>query len=229
MPPARYFRVFGRRSVAYEAHTFEDSLGTRVGNQRLSLNPVGAQLVESQRGHCSNCVGGEPASVARITCGKHPLAVLDNRILDICRVASDREVRIRAEQVPGAKKGRFPEPYVPLLESAAFLLDSSLAKYKRSYYATRRPTSLTRIAASMTSSVYRLPRVIRNPWMRALSDPVVLFVHPWEFVDLTREDLRYDCRFRTGDFALRALREVIELFQRSGATFLPMCELEPAR
>ena len=124
---------------------------------------------------------------------------------------------------------RFPEAYVPLLESADFRLDSSLAKYKRSYYAARRPTSLTRIAASMTSSVYRLPRMIRNPWMRALSDPVVLFVHPWEFVDLTREDLRYDCRFRTGDFALRALREVIELFQRSGATFLPMRELEPSR
>ena len=121
MPPARYFRVFGRRSVAYEAHTFEDSLGTRVGNQRLSLNPVGAQLVESQRGHCSNCVGGEPASVARITCGKHPLAVLDNRILDICRVASDREVRIRAEQVPGAKKGRPVRqiwPVIPGAESA---------------------------------------------------------------------------------------------------------------
>ena len=58
-----------------------------------------------------------------------------------------------------------------------------------------------------------------------LRDPVVLFVHPWEFVDLTRERLRYDCRFRTGDFALRALREVIELFQRRGATFLPMREL----
>ena len=123
---------------------------------------------------------------------------------------------------------RFPEAYVPLLEASDFLLDSSLAKYKRSYFATRRPTSLTRIAASMTSSVYRLPRMIRNPWMRALSDPVVLFVHPWEFVDLRHEDLRYDCRFRTGDFALRALREVIELFQRSGATFLPMRELAPA-
>ncbi len=124
---------------------------------------------------------------------------------------------------------RFPEQYVSLLESADFLLDSSLAKYKRAYYARRRPTSLTRIAASMTSSVYRLPRVIRNPWMLALRDPVVLFVHPWEFVDLTHEDLRYDCRFRTGDFALRALREVIELFQRAGATFLPMRELDRAQ
>ena len=45
---------------------------------------------------------------------------------------------------------------------------------------------------------------------RRLSDPVVLFVHPWEFVDLTRERLRYDCRFRTGDVALRCLREVID-------------------
>ena len=120
---------------------------------------------------------------------------------------------------------RFPDRYLPLLEQAGFLLDSSLAKYKRSYYAARRPTTLTRIPASMTSSVYRLPRVIRNPWLLSLSDPVVLFVHPWEFVDLTRERLRYDCRFRTGDFALRALREVIELFQRRGATFLPMREL----
>ena len=120
---------------------------------------------------------------------------------------------------------RFPDRYVTLLESAGFLLDSSLAKYKRSYYAPRRPTTLMRIAASMTSSVYRLPRLIRNPWLLSLSDPVVLFVHPWEFVDLTKTDLRYDCRFRTGAFALRALREVIELFQRRGATFLPMREL----
>lgn len=122
---------------------------------------------------------------------------------------------------------RFPDRYVPLLEAAGFLLDSSLAKYKRSYYSPRRPTTLTRIPASMTSSVYRLPRLIRNPWLLALRDPVVLFVHPWEFVDLTHEDLRYDCRFRTGAFALRALREVIELFQRRGATFLPMRELAP--
>jgi peptidoglycan/xylan/chitin deacetylase (PgdA/CDA1 family) len=120
---------------------------------------------------------------------------------------------------------RFPERYVSLLEAAGFDLDSSLAKYKRSFYADRLPTTLTRIPASMSSSLYRLPRAIRNPWLRSLSDPVVLFVHPWEFVDLTREKLRYDCRFRTGAFALRALREVIELFQRRGATFHTMREL----
>jgi peptidoglycan/xylan/chitin deacetylase (PgdA/CDA1 family) len=124
---------------------------------------------------------------------------------------------------------RFPERYVRLLEEAKFALDSSLAKYKASYRAPRIPTTLTRIPASMTSSVLRLPAWIRDPWLLSLADPVVLFVHPWEFVDLTHEDLRYDCRFRTGAVALRCLREVIELFAERGATFLPMRELSPAR
>lgn len=122
---------------------------------------------------------------------------------------------------------RFPEPYVQLLEDTGFELDSSLARYKSSYRAPRLPTTLTRIPASMTSSVLRLPAWIRDPWLRSLADPVVLFVHPWEFVDLTREDLRYDCRFRTGAVALRCLREVIELFAGRGATFRPMRELAP--
>jgi peptidoglycan/xylan/chitin deacetylase (PgdA/CDA1 family) len=122
---------------------------------------------------------------------------------------------------------RFPEPYVRLLEEAEFTLDSSLAKYKRSYRAPRLPTTLTRVPASMTSSVLRLPALVRDRWLLSLADPVVLFVHPWEFVDLTREKLRYDCRFRTGDAALRCLREVIDLFQRRGARFLTMRELEP--
>ena len=97
---------------------------------------------------------------------------------------------------------RFPEPFVRLLEQSGFALDSSLAKYKRSYRAPRLPTTLRRIPASMTSSVLRLPAIVRDPWLARLRDPVVLFVHPWEFVDLTRERLRLDCRFRTGDVAL---------------------------
>ena len=120
---------------------------------------------------------------------------------------------------------RFPEPYVRLLEAADFALDSSLAKYKASYREPRLPTTLARIPASMTSSVLRLPAWIRDPWLSSLADPVVLFVHPWEFVDLTHEDLRWDCRFRTGDVALRCLRDVIELFARRGDSFLPMREL----
>jgi peptidoglycan/xylan/chitin deacetylase (PgdA/CDA1 family) len=141
----------------------------------------------------------------------------------------DRSAAILREMAPvtsfRAPYLRFPEAFVPLLERAGFALDSSLAKYKRSYHAPRVPTTLTRIPASMTSSVLRLPPLVRDPWLAALSDPVVLFVHPWEFVDLTRERLRYDCRFRTGPVALRCLREVIESFAARGAQFVPMREL----
>lgn len=117
---------------------------------------------------------------------------------------------------------RFPDRYLPLLEELGFLVDSSQAKYKRAYYAPKASTSLTRIPASTTSSVLRLPRWIRDPWLRSLSSPVVLFVHPWEFIDLTRERLRLDCRFRTGNHALRAVMEVIAIFRARDATFVRM-------
>jgi len=120
---------------------------------------------------------------------------------------------------------RFPERFVRLLEAADFELDSSLAKYKRSYRAPRAPSTLARVPASMTSSVLRLPALVRDPWLAALRDPVVLFVHPWEFVDLTHERLRYDCRFRTGPVALACLREVIALYAARGAEFVPIREL----
>jgi peptidoglycan/xylan/chitin deacetylase (PgdA/CDA1 family) len=120
---------------------------------------------------------------------------------------------------------RFPDRFLPLLTDGGFTLDASLAKYKRSYSHRRAHRGLTRIAASMTSSVLRLPRVVRDPWLRALGDPVVLFVHPWEFVDLTATRLRYDCRFRTGPIAARSLREVLALFRDRGDTFLTMQEV----
>ncbi len=123
---------------------------------------------------------------------------------------------------------RFPERYVHLLEDAGFTLDSSLAKYKLSWHATRAPTSIARVPATMTSSMLRLPAWIRNPWLSSFSDPIVLFVHPWEFVDLTHYDLRWDCRLRTGAVALRCLREVVERYQRRGATFVTMRELARA-
>lgn len=117
---------------------------------------------------------------------------------------------------------RFPNKYLPLLEAAQFNLDSSQAKYKRRPSA---PSKLLRVPASMTSSVLRLPAAIRDPILLCLSSPVVLFVHPWEFVDLTKERLRWDCRFRTGRPALDSLQSVIKLFKTRGATFRRMDEL----
>ena len=64
--------------------------------------------------------------------------------------------------------------------------------------------------------------------LAALRGPVVLFVHPWEFVDLTDTDLRWDCRVGTGVPALEKLEEVIGFYRRRGARFIPMRDLAPA-
>lgn len=120
---------------------------------------------------------------------------------------------------------QFPDAYVDILEENDFALDSSHAKYKLAYYRSRTRTTLRRIPASATSSVLRLPRAIRSAYLGALSNPIVLFVHPWEFVDLRREKLRLDCRFKTGDIALACVREVLESYAARDARFVRMREL----
>jgi peptidoglycan/xylan/chitin deacetylase (PgdA/CDA1 family) len=120
---------------------------------------------------------------------------------------------------------KFPNEYVDLLERAGFVLDSSQAKYKLAYYRRSRPTTLRRIPASVTSSVLRLPNAIRRTYLAALSTPVVLFVHPWEFVDLTKEKLRLDCRFKTGDVALQCVGDVLRSYAHRGTAFVRMREL----
>jgi peptidoglycan/xylan/chitin deacetylase (PgdA/CDA1 family) len=120
----------------------------------------------------------------------------------------------------------FPPAYLALLERAAFTLDSSAARYKRAPRdAAAPPTRLTRVPASVTSSVLRLPRLLRDAYLSALAPPVVLFVHPWEFVDLRHTRLRLDCRFNTGEIARRRVREVLQSFAARGARFARMGEL----
>jgi len=115
---------------------------------------------------------------------------------------------------------RFPNAYLRLLEAHGIRIDSSQARYKLSYYRTPWPTSLKRVPVSVTSSVLRLPKWIRAAYLSALSSPVVLFVHPWEFVDLRKEKLPLDCRFRTGTEALDCLQSVLGFFREKNAHFL---------
>lgn len=120
---------------------------------------------------------------------------------------------------------QMPVEFLPLLSDAGYRRDSSQGKHKAAWYLDPRTSVIERIPASTTSSVLRLPAMIRDPLLRALRSPVVLFVHPWEYVDLTRERLRLDCRFRTGAAALTDLREVITLFRQRGARFVPLRDL----
>lgn len=113
----------------------------------------------------------------------------------------------------------FPEAFLDLIVDAGYRVDSSLARYKAAYYRRRRETPLVRMSASITPSVLRLPRWLREPWLRSLRSPVVLFIHPWELVDLRHEALPIDCRFNTGDVALRRTRSVIRFLKARGGRF----------
>ena len=119
---------------------------------------------------------------------------------------------------------RMPDRYLPLLEADGYRVDSSRGKYKPAHWRPSAPTSLTRIPASVTSSWLRLPAPLRDPMLRRLSSPVVLFVHPWEFVDLRNAPIPWDCRARTGPGALESLKQVIRLFKEEGALFLRISE-----
>lgn len=126
---------------------------------------------------------------------------------------------------------KFPDTFLELLENEGFDLDSSQAKYKKAYYDSRRSgvrTTLKRIPASLTSSALRIPKLLRETYVRSVSKPVVLFVHPWEFVDLRHEKLRYDCRFRTGDVAIECVGDVLRGMLGRGAQFQTMRELGAA-
>lgn len=114
---------------------------------------------------------------------------------------------------------RFPEKFLGLLQKHGYLLDSSQAKYKPAYWFNSRNTEIRNLPASVTSSMLRLPRAIRYSCFHFLKSPIVLFVHPWEFVDLTRKPIRFDCRFRTGRKALQCLQETISYFKGRGAVF----------
>jgi peptidoglycan/xylan/chitin deacetylase (PgdA/CDA1 family) len=120
---------------------------------------------------------------------------------------------------------QFPDAYVDLLEESRFELDSSLAKYKLAYYRSPRSERIQRIPASVTSSVLRIAKPLRRAYLAALSNPIVLFVHPWEFVDLRREKLRLDCRFKTGDEALACIEDVLASYRQRGARFTRMRDL----
>jgi peptidoglycan/xylan/chitin deacetylase (PgdA/CDA1 family) len=121
-----------------------------------------------------------------------------------------------------------PEAFLPLLGAMGYDLDSSVGAYKPHKGHPGRPLfcgDLLRLPASTMPSVVRLPRPLRRLALALLRDPVVLFFHPWEFVDVTREKIPLDCRFATGQPALDSLRDAIRYFRSRGATFVTLRDL----
>ena len=170
-----------------------------------------------------------PRIVQRIVDDGHELAShgVTHRAFDTLSLAEARQeiagsVAVLRDVAPvdafRAPYLRFPDAYAALLPEHGITVDCSVARYKRG--GMGHTPGLRRIPASVTSSVLRMPDAIRWPYIRVMGWPLVLFVHPWEFVDLRRTGIRWDCRFRTGGRALQAVREVFARVGRRGGTFL---------
>jgi peptidoglycan/xylan/chitin deacetylase (PgdA/CDA1 family) len=128
----------------------------------------------------------------------------------------------------------FPTLFVSLLAAHGFRLDSSQGRHKPGSFLVQ-PSfvaigmdGVDRVPATIAPSAVRLPRPIRNALFARMREPVVFFFHPWEFVDVTREPIPLDCRFKTGEPALASLRETIAWFRQRGATFRRMKDLGAA-
>jgi peptidoglycan/xylan/chitin deacetylase (PgdA/CDA1 family) len=122
---------------------------------------------------------------------------------------------------------RFPTDYLSLLVRYGLLIDSSIARYKfgPNHRADRAAPGLVRVPASATSSVLRLPPGLARWWLGRLRQPLVLFVHPWEAIDLRTTNLRWDCRFATGVAALARWRQVLSDLLDAGFWLRPLREI----
>ncbi|HMY57407.1 MAG TPA: polysaccharide deacetylase family protein [Pseudomonadota bacterium] len=115
----------------------------------------------------------------------------------------------------------FPDRFIPLLAETGYQLDSSKGRHKLGSYFIKpsRVGSIVRIPASISPSPLRTPKPIRELICSLLESPAVLFFHPWEFVDMTKEPLRFDNRLRTGWPAVECLRQTIRYFRAHGFQF----------
>ena len=227
-----YFTVDMEQDCPPYMSTFR---GVEEGTQPL-LDLLGEENVQGTFFTTGNVALRFPKTIEQIVAAGHELAChghTHGSFASMDETTARGEIRDSAEALrPFAQIRsfrapylRFPAPYLPLLEEAGFAVDSSQAKYKLSYYTQSASTALERLPTSVTSSVLRLPPPIRDRWLRALSSPVVLFVHPWEFVDLTKTSLRWDCRFNTGKTALERLQSTLRLFKGANGTFSTVGEL----
>jgi len=167
-------------------------------------------------GHEVGAHGDTHANFGRLSRGDARFEIdrMTSTLGGMCRVTSFRAPYLT-----------FPEAFVPLLDEYGYLVDSSAARYKFPGARVSRVGRVVRVPASVTSSTLRWPAWPRDWLLSHLSEPAVIFVHPWEFVDLTRARLRYDCRFRTGEPARRCLQESIRVLRRRGARFIRLAAL----
>ena len=121
---------------------------------------------------------------------------------------------------------QMPTEYMELLENTGYRVDSSIAAYKPPFH--RRPFytgPMLRVPATITSSVLRLPLPLLKSCFKLLPSQPVFFLHPWELVDLSEEQIRLDCRLGTGDRLAENLSYLMDYYKGRETRFITMQDL----
>jgi peptidoglycan/xylan/chitin deacetylase (PgdA/CDA1 family) len=140
---------------------------------------------------------------------------------------SDRVTSFRAPYL------RLPRPYLALLTEVGLRVDSSEGRYKSLTATARLEGSLARIPASLTSEMLHWPGPARAWLLKRFARPLVLFVHPWEFVDFVPGEVRRSRRSRPfwppNARALPRVRQALVGLRERGLEFMPLRELVQRR
>ncbi len=169
----------------------------------------------TEEGHELGCHGYTHARFDRMN--KEEAKIELKQAGNVLRQFEKRVVSFRAPNL------QFPGCYLELLEDEDFLYDSSLASYKPPFSRSRVEGKIIRIPATITSSFLRLPPDIFLPLLNCIKAPVI-FIHPWEFVDMSKMPVRPDCKFNTGEKAFENLKTLIHAFKAENRLFLALEE-----
>lgn len=110
------------------------------------------------------------------------------------------------------------------IEHARYVYDASVAIYKTDPGSSR--FRFVEIQNTLPSSILRLPVSISTRVLRlcmATFPRVVMDYHPWEVIEM--RGVRFDCRFATGEIALRRLEQVLKYWLDKEADFRLMNEI----
>ena len=176
-----------------------------------------------------------PALARRVLDEGHELGVHGFRHERLDRLPRDDACRAIAEATRAAAKVlgetpagfrapnlQLPKHLLGCLASLGYRYDSSMAWYKPPF--RRKPfrvaQGLVEIPVTLTSSVLRLPPRLQRLLMAAAGSPLILFAHPWEYIDMSGSRVRWDCRFNTGERAAELLRGTIGWLRGRGYRLL---------
>lgn len=153
------------------------------------------------KGHELGCHGFDHERLDKISKSDAESAIINS--LNILRKFDD-VVSFRAPNL------QIPDYLFKVLRDNEIFVDSSKALYKGFFKRNGYIDGVFELRVSITSSVMRLPWNIQEIIHKSLNEPRVYFVHPWEYVDMKNENIRFDCKFNTGNKALGLLEKFID-------------------